>query len=181
MNMNFQQRSLHFVAACLLSLSLLPVAASADAASGHANDDINVRMRTAAASATSESKEQQLNKMLAPNLPKVPLHSEFVVETNSKGQVTRVRSGKNSKDRTFDLMTYGNVLQTYIRTDTGHADAGTFRVIYDYSPVSHHVKRDVNVISLGGVNPNAEGAVYEMRREQQAAHEKSLHAAAPHK
>jgi hypothetical protein len=177
MNMNFPQRALHFAAACMLSLSLIPMAASADVAPSHANDDINARMRSAAASANGESKEQQLNKMLAPNLPKTALHTEFVVETNNKGQVTRVRSGKNSKDRTFDLMTYGNVLQTFIRTDTGHADAGTFRVLYDYSPVTHRVSRGVDLISLGGVNPNAEGAVYQMRREQQAAHDKALHAA----
>lgn len=165
----------------LLCVALLPLGVLADAPSNHADTSLNARMREAARAATSESestasKERQLDKLLAPHLPRISLRTEFVVETNRRGQVTRVRSGKNSKDRTFDLMTYGNVLQTFIRTTSGRADAGLFRVTYDYSPVTHAVRRDVSLISLGGVDPNAEGAVHALHREQAAhAHSTPTH------
>ncbi len=174
-NTIFFQRVLRVAAALILSVSLMPLVAFADAPSSQPSNDLNARMRDAAHDATNAGKEQQLNKMLAPHMPATALHTEFIVETNNKGQVTRVRSGRNSKDRTFDLMTYGNVLQTFIRTDTGNAHAGTFRVTYDYSPKTHTVSRDVSLISLGGVNPNAEGAVYEMQRGQAA----KLHSKTP--
>lgn len=148
-----------------ICMSFIPAHALADTSNKASISDLNARMRD---SAHNAGKAKTLDQMLGPNMPKIPLHTEFVVETNNKGQVARVRSGRNSKDRTFDLMTYGNVLQTFIRTASGHADAGTFRITYDYSPQTHAVARDVSVISLGGVNPNAEGAVNAMAREQAA-------------
>jgi hypothetical protein len=156
-----------------------PPAALADAPSSHADTGLNARVREAAREAdaeseSTESKRRKLDRLLGPNLPKMALRTEFVVETNRRGQVARVRSGKNSKDRTFDLMTYGNVLQTFIRTTSGRADAGTFRVTYNYSPATHVVKRNVSLISLGGVNPNAEGAVSALHHEQ-ATHAHRAH------
>lgn len=95
-------------------------------------------------------------------LPKTLLHVEWVVETNKLGQVTRVRSGKPSKDRTFNTQTYGNALQAFIRTPEGHAVAGIYRLTYDYNPKTTRVRRDVALIRPGGVNANAEGAALEM-------------------
>lgn len=103
-------------------------------------------------------------KALQPHLPTVAEHTEFVVETNAKGQVTRVRSGKSVKDLAFNAMTYGNALQTFIRTTDGHAVAGTYRLKYDYSPKTKRVRRSVQLIRAGGVNPNAIGAVDDMAR-----------------
>ena len=166
------QRALHALGVFAICLSLVPLAAHAADTGGSSVDDLNARMRDAA---RTTGKEKTLDQMLAPHMPTIPLHTEFVVETNSRGQVARIRSGKNSKDPTFDLLTYGNALQTFIRTQSGHADAGTFRITYDYSPKTRTVARDVSVISLGGVNPSAEGAVHAMAREQAAAaaHSKS--------
>ncbi len=164
MKRNMSQLILRAFSVFTLCAVLLPL--GGQAATNSPIDDLNARMRE---SARSGGKEKALDQMLAPHMPTIPLHTEFVVETNKRGQVARVRSGKNSSDRTFDLMTYGNALQTFIRTANGHADAGTFKMTYDYSPQTRKVTRDVSVISLGGVNPNAEGAVYAMAREQQAA------------
>ncbi|HEY0799168.1 MAG TPA: hypothetical protein VGD50_08455 [Candidatus Baltobacteraceae bacterium] len=97
-----------------------------------------------------------------PKLPGSGLHTMFLVETNKKGQVTRVRSGTGSSDNRFNIVTYGNALQTFIRTPAGNAVAGTFRLDYNYSPSTGHVQRDVTLVTAGGVNPNAEGAVYKM-------------------
>jgi hypothetical protein len=94
--------------------------------------------------------------------PTVPLHTEFVVETNRLGQITRVRSGKESKDLHFNAMTYGNVLQAFIRKPDGTAVAGVYRMTYDYDPTTTNVKRGVSLISAGGVDPNAKGAVNDM-------------------
>ncbi len=151
----------------ILTLACLVIPVSAQAATK--SDTLNAHMREITQNA---SKEQTLNALVGPHLPTTALHTEFVVETNNKGQVTRIRSGKNSQDRTFDLMTYGNALQIFIRTASGHADAGTFRVTYDYSPTSHVVTRGVGLIALGGVDPNAEGAVYALARAQAAASHK---------
>lgn len=92
-------------------------------------------------------------------LPKVPLHTEFVVAVNKLGQVTRILSVKPSKDRTYNLQTGGNALQAYIRTSDGKAIVGTYRLTYDYSPKTTRIHRDVALVRAGGVDPNAEGAV----------------------
>jgi hypothetical protein len=94
--------------------------------------------------------------------PKKPLHVEFTVETNRLGQVARVRTVKPSHDEDFDTKTYGNALQTFIRTPDGHAVAGTFRLTYDYDPKTLRVRRDVALVKAGGVNPNAKGAAESM-------------------
>ncbi len=95
-------------------------------------------------------------------LPKVPLHTEYVVAINKLGQVTRIVSGKVSKDRTYNLQTYGNALQAFIRTPDGKVVPGRYLLTYDYSPKTTRVHRDVTLVSAGGVDANAEGAVYRM-------------------
>jgi hypothetical protein len=82
--------------------------------------------------------------------------------TNRKGQITRVRSGKESHDAAFNAITYGNALQAFIRTEDGDAVAGTYRLSYDYSPTTKMVKRSVELLHAGGVNPDAVGAVDDM-------------------
>ena len=95
-------------------------------------------------------------------LPKTKLHTEFVVEANKMGQITRVRSGKESPNPTFNAQTYGNALQAFIRTPDGHAIAGTYRLSYDYNPQTGRIRRDVKLLHAGGVNANAIGAANEM-------------------
>ena len=95
-------------------------------------------------------------------LPKVPLHTEFIVEVNKLGQVSRVRSGKSSANPTYNAQTYGNVLQAFIRTADGKAIPGVYRLTYDYSPKTARVHREVFLVKEGGVNPNAQGAANQM-------------------
>ena len=83
-----------------------------------------------------------------PPMPKAPTtkqHSEFVVETNAKGQVTRVRSGKAARDATFNAHdpTTGNALQAFIRTPDDRSISGTYRLSYDYDPKTQKVRRSV--------------------------------------
>jgi len=103
--------------------------------------------------------------------PGKPEHTEFTVETNQKGQVTRVRSGKPSPDPAFNAMTYGNALQAFIRTADGHAIAGKFRLTYDYDPTTKRVRRGVALIRAGGVDPKALGAVDAMAAADRKAHD----------
>ena len=91
-------------------------------------------------------------------LPKVPLHSEFVVAINKLGQVTRIISSKTSADKTYNLQTAGNALQAFIRTPDGKAISGSYRLTYDYSPKTTRIHRDVALVKAGGVDANAEGA-----------------------
>ncbi|HEY5348464.1 MAG TPA: hypothetical protein VIJ64_01995 [Candidatus Lustribacter sp.] len=95
-------------------------------------------------------------------LPKVPLHTEYVVAVNKLGQVTHVISGKTSKDKTYNLQTYGNAMQAFIRTADGKAIAGRYRLTYDYSPKTTRVHREVQLVKAGGVDANAAGAVTKM-------------------
>jgi len=97
-----------------------------------------------------------------PVLPKVPLHTEFIVATNKLGQVTHIISGTPSKDRTYNMQTAGNAMQAYIRTPEGRAIPGRYRLTYDYNPKTARVRRNVELVSAGGVDPNAEGAVTAM-------------------
>jgi hypothetical protein len=92
------------------------------------------------------------------SLPKVPLHTEVVVEVNKKGQVVRVKSTKQSKVRTFNLQTIGNAEQMWIRHPNGTADVGLYRVTYDYDPKTQKVTRRVALISKGGNWGNEPGA-----------------------
>jgi hypothetical protein len=91
-------------------------------------------------------------------LPKVPLHVEVVVEVNSRGQVVRVQSTKPSKVQGFNIQTYGNALQMWIRHPDGTAQVGLYRVTYDYEPKSQEVTRRVALISAGGNWANEPGA-----------------------
>jgi hypothetical protein len=108
-------------------------------------------------------------KVLAPSKP---LHVELTVEINKFGQVARVRDIKASHDQAFDAHTYGNALQAFIRTPDGHVVVGTYRLIYDYDPKTLRVKRDVALVSAGGVDPNAKGAADEMEEIARRQHDK---------
>lgn len=113
-----------------------------------------------------------------PHLPAVPLHTEFVVEVNAKGQVVRVNTAKGCRDLMFNAQTYGNVLQMWIRHPDGTADVGLYRVTYDYDPHTRRVFRRVAIVRRGGNWGNAEGAANEMldvaRREAEAAARQTL-------
>jgi hypothetical protein len=108
----------------------------------------------------------------APRLPTVPLHTEVVVEVNKKGQVVRVKSTKPSKMQGFNLETYGNALQMWIRKPDGTATVGLYRVTYDYDPKTKKVTRKVALVSAGGNwgdDPGAANVMMEMARKQSAA------------
>lgn len=92
--------------------------------------------------------------------PSTRQHSEFVVEVNGKGQVVRARSVKPAHDDAFNALTYGNVLQAFIRRRDGSAVPGLYRMSYDYDPGKKMVRRQVALVRAGGVDPNALGAVY---------------------
>lgn len=113
--------------------------------------------------------------------PKVKLHTEFVVEVNKLGQVTRVRSGRSCPDLRFNAQTYGNALQAFIRTPDGRAISGVYRLTYDYDPKTQKVRRDVALLWAGGVNANAEGAATQMMKlaAKQAARDRAKQATAP--
>lgn len=93
-----------------------------------------------------------------PKLPNIPLHTEYTVEVNKMGQVVRVTSRKPSKVVTFNVQTYGNALQMWIRRSDGTAQVGLFRVTYDYDPKTQKVSRGITLISAGGNWANDEGA-----------------------
>lgn len=103
-----------------------------------------------------------------PPLSKVPLHAEYVVAVNGKGEVTRVVSKKWTKNVRFDVLTYGNAVQTFIREDNGTVVVGTFRLLYDYNPQRDAIRRDVALVQRGGVDANAESAVSAMTRKAAA-------------
>jgi hypothetical protein len=108
------------------------------------------------------------------HLPTIPLHSEVVVEVNKKGQVVRVKSTKPSKVPSFNLKTYGNALQMWIRRPDGTAQVGLYRVTYDYDPKTESITRRVALISAGGNWGDEEGAANVMmdmaRKQAEAAH-----------
>jgi hypothetical protein len=95
---------------------------------------------------------------LRAGLPKVALHVEVVVEVNNRGQVVRVRSTKPCKIQGFNIQTYGNALQMWIRHPNGTAQVGLYRVTYDYDPKTQEVTRRVALISAGGNWANEPGA-----------------------
>jgi hypothetical protein len=96
------------------------------------------------------------------HLPNVPLHTEVVVEVNKKGQVVRVKSTKPCKVQSFNVQTFGNALQMWIRRKDGSSEAGLYRVYYDYDPKTAQVSRRVSLISTGGSWANDEGAANTM-------------------
>ncbi len=98
-------------------------------------------------------------------LPKVPLHVEVVVEVNSRGQVVRVKSTKPCKIQGFNIQTYGNALQMWIRRPDGTAQVGLYRVTYDYDPKTQDVTRRVALVSAGGSWASEPGAANVMIEE----------------
>jgi len=95
-------------------------------------------------------------------LPAVPLHTEYLVEVNKKGQVVKSKPSKLSKVQTYNLMTYGNTLQMWIRKPDGSATVGTFRVSFDYDPKTKKVARNITMVSEGGNWGDQEGAANAM-------------------
>jgi hypothetical protein len=91
-------------------------------------------------------------------LPTVPLHTEVVVEVNKKGQVVRIKSTKPCKVSSFNIQTFGNALQMWIRRPNGTAQVGLYSVSYDYDPKTHGVTRKVALVSAGGNWGDEEGA-----------------------
>jgi len=104
---------------------------------------------------------------LVVHLPSVPLHTEFVVEVNAKGQVVRVESGKDCKVLSFNAQTYGNVLQMWIRHPDGTAEVGRYRVTYDYDPKTKDVHRGITLLTTGGDWASKTGAADDMMNKAQ--------------
>jgi hypothetical protein len=102
-------------------------------------------------------------------LPKHAEHTEYVVEINKYGQVTRIRSERGSDSATFNGQTYGNALQSFIRTPDGHVVLGTYRLTYDFDPKTARVRRDVSLLRQGGVNPDAKGAAIVLMEKAHAS------------
>src|SRR5665213_840049 len=96
------------------------------------------------------------------NFSKVPLHTEFVVEVNKRGQIVRVRSGKSTANLTYNAQTYGNVLQMWIRHPDGTAQVGVYRVAYDYDPKTHGIHRTIALVKAGGTWGDKQGAADQM-------------------
>jgi hypothetical protein len=107
------------------------------------------------------------HKPIAVRLPNVPLHTEFVVEVNAKGQVVRVEKGKDCKVLSFNAQTYGNVLQMWIRHPDGTAEVGRYRVTYDYDPKTKFVHRGITLLNAGGNWGDKVGAATDMMNEAQ--------------
>ena len=99
---------------------------------------------------TSSSPAPHPVALPSPHLPTHPLHAEYVVEVNKKGQVVKVKSGAVTNVPAFNTETYGNALQMWIRKPDGSATVGLFKVTYDYDPKTHLVKRNVSLVSAGG-------------------------------
>ncbi|HEY5258331.1 MAG TPA: hypothetical protein VIJ12_08105 [Candidatus Baltobacteraceae bacterium] len=97
-----------------------------------------------------------------PQLPTKKLHTEFVVEVNAKGQVVRVKSGKDSVDTLYNAHTYGDVLQMWIRHPDGTAVVGLYRVTFDYNPKNHMIARHVSLVKAGGNWGTQQGAALQM-------------------
>jgi hypothetical protein len=116
-----------------------------------------------------------------PAAPATAQHTAFIVATNKKGQVVTVRAERKDRDTAFNMMTYGNALQMFIRTADGRAIPGRYRVTYDYSPQTKDVKRSIALVAAGGVDPDALGAVDRMAalERQRAERAKQARKAAP--
>jgi hypothetical protein len=157
-----------FATLCLTATFAVPFAASASTSVASAG--------STSASGVSDEKAQEILKHFHPRTPTATEHTEFVVEVNRKGQVTRVRKGLSSSNASFNSMTYGNALQAFIRTPDGNAISGLYKLSYDYDPKTKLVKRDVALIHPGGVDPNALGAVLQMQQiaQKRAAETKAL-------
>lgn len=91
--------------------------------------------------------------------PKRAQHTRYYVEVNGKGQVSKVRRWSRSRDPRFDALTYGNVVQLYVRRNDGHIVAGVYKIGYDYNPKTQVVLRSVKLIHPGGIDDTALGLV----------------------
>jgi hypothetical protein len=125
------------------------------------------------AAVTATPAAPQHPMQFTPHTPNAPVHTDFTVEVNGKGQVTRVRKGKSCPDLAFNAMTYGNALQTFIRTEDGRAIAGTYLLSYDFDPKTKLVRRSVALLKAGGVDSNRQGAVDEMAAIAHRSHGKA--------
>lgn len=104
-----------------------------------------------------------------PALPKIALHTEVTVEVNKRGQVVRITTTKPCKVNTFNVQTFGNALQMWIRRPDGTAQVGLYRVTYDYNPATKNVARHVSLVKLGGNwgdSPGAATVMIENARKQ---------------
>jgi hypothetical protein len=113
-----------------------------------------------------------------PVLPKVPLHGEVFVETNKLGQVSRITSIKPSQDKGFNTEIYGNAAQAFIRTPNGDAVPGLYRLSYDYDPATKKLRRSVDLVKSGGVNPEAPGMVTVLKKNLDAQQKQAQQRAA---
>jgi hypothetical protein len=95
----------------------------------------------------------------SPSAPATAQHTTFIVTTNKKGQVVTVKGEVKDHDAAFNLMTYGNAVQMFIRTTDGRAIPGRYRVTYDYAPETKDVRRNVALIAADDADANAIGAV----------------------
>lgn len=104
-----------------------------------------------------------------PTLPNVALHTEVTVEVNKKGQVVRITSTKPCKVATFNVQTFGNALQMWIRKPDGTVQVGVYRVTYDYDPGTKNVARHISLVKAGGNwadSPGAATVMIENARKQ---------------
>ena len=107
----------------------------------------------------------------AAHLPTVALHTEVVVEVNKKGQVVRVKSTKPSKMQGFNLETYGNALQMWIRKPDGTSEVGLYRVSYDFDPKTKKVRAASHSFRSAGLGATSQGAanvMMDMAKKQAA-------------
>ena len=52
-------------------------------------------------------------------------HARYIVEVNAKGQVSKVRERSRSRYPQLDALTYGNVVQIFVRTKEGARSPAT--------------------------------------------------------
>lgn len=93
---------------------------------------------------------------------KKSLHASYVVEVNKRGQIVRAETAVYSGDAKFNTVTYGNVLQMWIRHPDGTAQVGRYRVNYDYDPKIAKTIRHVTLVTAGGTWGDKKGAVLQM-------------------
>jgi hypothetical protein len=106
-----------------------------------------------------------------PKLPPTPLHTEFVVEVNAKGQVVQVQHKKGCSNLFFNAQTYGNVLQMWIRHPDGSAEVGLYKVTYDWNPATKMVYRNISLVQTGGDWGDKPGAAtLMMQKADEEAH-----------
>ena len=115
----------------------------------------------------------------SPPPPATAQHTSYIVTTNKKGQIVTAKAEKQDRDAAFNLMTHGNVLQMFIRTAGGDAIPGRYRVSYDYAPETKSVRRSIALVSAGGVDPDALGAVDRMIADERQRAERAKKAPKP--